>query len=183
MSSTTYSKSLSLKDMILISIFTAILAALAYIAIPMPFSPVPVTGQTFGIMLVGMILGKKRGVVSILLLIALGAIGVPVFSGARAGLGVVFGPTGGYIISWLAAVVVIDIIYKTIKGFKGALLAGFIGGVVVVYAIGVPWLAFSTGMSIPAAFMVGGLPFIPGDLFKVAVASWTAIRVPKQFTL
>jgi biotin transport system substrate-specific component len=178
--STSSNAFLSLRDMILVSIFTAILAVLAYIAFPLPFSPVPVTGQTFGIMLVGLVLGRKRGVVSVLLLIVLGIMGIPVFSGARAGLGVVFGPTGGYILSWLLAVIVTDAIYSKFRSFKGALLAAFMGGVVTVYAIGVPWLALSTGMTLPAAIAAGALPFIPGDLFKVFAVALTVGRLPKR---
>jgi biotin transport system substrate-specific component len=171
---------LSLRDMMLVSMFTAILGVLAYVVIPLPFSPVPVTGQTFGIMLVGLLLGRKRGVMSVLLMIALGAIGIPVFSGGRAGFGVLVGPTGGYIFSWILSVVVTDWLYSRIKGLKGAVVAAFAGGVAVVYAIGVPWLALSTGMTLSAAVTAGALPFLPGDLFKVAAAALTAQRMPEK---
>jgi len=165
--------------MMLVSMFTAILAVLAYVAVPLPFSPVPVTGQTFGIMLTGLLLGKKRGVMSVVLLLLLGVIGVPVFSGGRAGLSVLVGPTGGYLLGWILSVVVIDELRSRIQGFKGMAIASLIGGVLVVYAVGVPWLAASTGMTLGAALTAGALPFIPGDLFKVAVAAMTAARMPK----
>lgn len=171
---------LSLRDMMLVSMFTAILAVLAYVAVPLPFSPVPVTGQTFGIMLAGLLLGKKRGVMSVVLMLLLGAVGVPVFSGGRAGLSILVGPTGGYLFSWILSVIVIDALKSKIQGFKGTVIASLTGGVVVVYAIGVPWLAVSTGMTFGAAFAAGALPFLPGDLFKVAVAALTAARMPKN---
>lgn len=171
---------LSLRDMMLVSMFTAILAVLAYVAVPLPFSPVPVTGQTFGIMLIGLLLGKKRGVMAVALMLLLGAVGVPVFSGGRAGLSILAGPTGGYLFSWLLSVVVVDALKSKIRGFKGAVAASFVGGVIVVYAIGVPWLAMSTGMTLSAAFVAGAMPFLPGDLFKVAIAALTAARMPKN---
>ena len=171
---------LSLRDMMLVSMFTAILAVLAYVAVPLPFSPVPVTGQTFGIMLIGLLLGKKRGVMAVTLMLLLGAAGVPVFSGGRAGLSILVGPTGGYLFSWILSIVVIDALKSKIQGFKGAVIASLVGGVIVVYAIGVPWLAISTGMSMGAAFIAGALPFLPGDLFKVAIAAITAARMPKN---
>ena len=171
---------LTLKDMMLVSMFTAILVVLAYVAIPLPFSPVPVTGQTFGIMLLGLLLGKKRGVLSVLMLIALGMIGVPVFSGGRGGLSVLMGPTGGYIFSWILAVVVTDLLKRKFKGVAGFALAALLGSVAVVYAIGVPWLAASTGMTLQAAVVAGALPFLPGDLFKVFLAAVTATRMPKN---
>lgn len=171
---------LSLRDMMLVSMFTAILAVLAYVAVPLPFSPVPVTGQTFGVMLIGLLLGKKRGVMSLVLLLLLGAVGVPVFSGGRAGLAVLVGPTGGYLFGWILSVVVIDAVKSKIQGFKGSVIAAFVGGVVVTYLIGVPWLAASTGMTLSAAVAAGALPFLPGDLFKVIIAALTAARMPKQ---
>ncbi len=175
-----YPAGLSLRDMMLVSMFTAILAVLAYVAVPLPFSPVPVTGQTFGVMLIGLLLGKKRGVMSIVLLLLLGTVGVPVFSGGRAGLSVLVGPTGGYLFGWILSVVVIDVVKSKIHGFKGAVAAGLVGGVAVTYLIGVPWLAASTGMTLSAAIAAGALPFLPGDLFKVIIAALTAERMPKQ---
>ena len=116
----------------------------------------------------------------VFVLLLLGAVGVPVFSGGRAGLAVLVGPTGGYLFGWILSVVVIDAVKSKIQGFKGSVIAAFVGGVVVTYLIGVPWLAASTGMTLSAAVAAGALPFLPGDLFKVIIAALTAERMPKQ---
>ncbi|TWH46180.1 biotin transport system substrate-specific component [Sporomusa sp. KB1] len=169
-----------LTDFIYAALFAALTAVLGFVSIPLPFSPVPVSGQSLGIMLAGSILTARQAVFSVLAFILIGAAGMPVFSGFAGGIGVVFGPRGGYYFGFLIGVVVIALL----RGHKNTIwclaLANSIGGIIIVYLFGVLWLSFVTGMGVEKAFMAGALPFIPGDLFKVFVATIIGVAINKR---
>ncbi|MVW77933.1 biotin transporter BioY [Bordetella sp. 02P26C-1] len=175
------------KDTVLIALFAALIVVLSLAPpIPLPAIPVPVTLQSLGVMLTGAMLGPVRGGLACLLYLALAAIGLPVLPGGRGGLGVFFGPTGGFLIGMALGAFVTGWMARTLVRFpmQGARpLAGYAvacvaGGIGMVYLIGVPWLAAVTQMPIAKAAMAM-LVFIPGDLVKVAVASWAAWRVER----
>lgn len=172
-----------IKSMIMISMFTAVLSVLSYISIPLPFSPVSLTGQTLGIMLIGSVLAPYEAVTSLVVYLLLGAVGIPVFSGGHSGLGSLFGPTGGFLFAFVLGVFVIALLKGDGKKVSRLLFANLIGGVIIVYLIGVPFLAFSLKMSIVKAATVGALPFIPGDIVKVVVASISASALNKRLTV
>jgi biotin transport system substrate-specific component len=168
------------RDMMYISLFAAIMAVLGLLPpIPLPFSPVPITMQTLGVMLAGSILGAKRGGASLLVFILLVAVGAPILSGGRGGMGVIFGPSGGYIISWpIAALVIgyfVERFWNNLSYFK-LLLINLVGGILIVYAFGIPVLAFYTNVGLLET-TIGNLAFIPGDMIKVIIASYVAIKV------
>jgi len=172
----------SLREMMTVALFIALLTALGYVNIPLPFSPVPLTGQTFGVMLAGMLLGSRLGFITLLLFDLTGVI-FPVFAGATGGLGKLLGPTGGYILSWPLAAAVIGLITERSShpGWIRLFLANIAGGVIVVYSLGVIQLSLVTGIGLIPAAIQGALPFIPGDLIKCGVAAAAGLRLRQAY--
>lgn len=179
-------KKLSIRDLTYSGLFAALIIVLGYVSVPLPFSPVPVTGQSLAIMLAGSILTTRQASLSVLTFLFLGIVGVPVFAGGTAGIGVILGPRGGYLIGFLAGAIVISLLKG--KGNRLSLLAvtNVVGGIVVIYTFGVIWLSVVTGMGLNEAFVAGALPFIPGDIAKVVIATPLALvineRVGKMVT-
>lgn len=176
---------MSTRSLVLSALFTALLCALAFMPpIPMPLVPVPLTLQTLVVMLAGLMLGPRAAGLAVLLYVVLAAIGLPVLPGARGGLAVLVGPTGGFLLGMIPGALVTGFLAKQYRGQGTWLtlvrnaLAALIGGVFVVYLIGVPWLAVVTGMTFTKA-IAAVLVFIPGDLIKVIVASLIASRVSR----
>ncbi|MDF2502439.1 MAG: BioY protein [Anaerosporomusa subterranea] len=167
-------------DFVYAAMFAALTAVLGLISIPLPFSPVPVSGQSLGIMLAGSILTVKQAAFSVLTFVLIGAVGVPVFSGLTGGLGILIGPRGGYYLGFLVGAIVIALLRGQSSNPWRLALANLIGGIGVVYLFGVAWLSVVTGMSLEKAVMAGALPFIPGDLFKVFAASAIGTAINKR---
>ncbi|HEU5314654.1 MAG TPA: biotin transporter BioY [Chloroflexota bacterium] len=157
-----------LREALLIAAGTAFLALTARISLPLPFSPVPITGQTLGVLVVGALYGPTRGAATVLAYLVEGAAGAPVFAAGRAGLSVLAGPTGGFLVGFVPA--------AAIAGFAGARrraalrLAILLLATAAVYACGVPWLMAVTGLPLAAALAAGALPFLPGDVLKAGLA-------------
>ncbi|MEW6285926.1 MAG: biotin transporter BioY [Chloroflexota bacterium] len=159
------------RDLILILTGVLLAAALAQVKIPLPFTPIPLTGQTFAVLLAGAALGSKRGALSMMLYIALGAAGMPVFAGGAGGLGYLTGATFGYLIGFVAAAWVIGLLAE--RGLERNVqtsILPFIVGTIIIYAFGVGWLAFVMG-SFSKAFAAGLLPFLIGDAVKLVAAA------------
>ncbi|MFF2325701.1 MULTISPECIES: biotin transporter BioY [unclassified Streptomyces] len=140
----------------------------AQIAVPVPGSPVPVTGQTFAALLVGTALGARRGFLSLAVYALIGMAGMPWFAGGSSGAG---GASFGYVLGMLLAATVVGALARR-GGDRSALrTAGtMVVGSAVIYAVGVPYLALSTGMSASAAIAAGLVPFLLGDALKAALA-------------
>lgn len=161
----------------------AVTAVLAHVSFPVPFSPVPITGQSFGAMLAGLLLSPKAAAGSQLAYLAAGAVGLPVYAGGRAGIGVLLGPTGGYIWGMAAEAYVSSSIVRmyasrgTKLSWKLAAAASAIGGVAVVYILGVIQLSLATQLPVTRAIAVGALPYLPGDLLKAAFAGAIGSRL------
>ena len=150
----------------------ALTALAAQIAIPVPGSPVPVTGQTFAVLLTAAALGPARGLAAQALYLVLGAVGLPVFADAAHGTGVVFGASGGYLIGFLVAAAITG--YGARRGADRSpvrTLLLFALASVVIYVIGTTWLCLDTGMSASAGIAAGVTPFIPGDVAKALLAA------------
>lgn len=162
----------ALAESIQAALFTGLVTVGAYIALPLPVSPVPIVLQNFFVLLAGLLLPFRRALAAVGLYLALGAIGLPVFSAARGGLAHFAGPTGGYLLGYLPAVAICAILSGHERSRAAALrdLAAALAASVVVYAVGTPWLARVMGMSPSAALAAGVLPFLPGDALKVAAA-------------
>ena len=187
------------RTLVLSALFTALLCALAIVPpIPMPLVPVPLTLQTLVVMLAGLVIGPRAAGLSVLLYVVLAAIGFPVLPGARGGLAVLLGPTGGFLLGMIPGAMVTGWLSKaSLFGDTRApsaiqtndqkngrawvaiarnTLAALVGGVAVVYLVGVPWLSIVTGMSLIKAINVI-VVFLPGDLIKAVVAAFLAQRV------
>ncbi|MEX2644511.1 MAG: biotin transporter BioY [Acetobacterales bacterium] len=167
-----------------IALFAAVVAALGLLPpIPVPLLPVPVTAQTLGVMLAGSILGARRGFLAVLVFVALVAIGLPVLSGGRGGLGVFAGPSAGFILGFAPGAFVVGWLTERMWAaydWKRALFGNLVGGVGVVYLLGVPWLAASAGLSLWTA-MTGAAAFLPGDIVKAMVAATVAVAIKHSF--
>ena len=162
------------RELMVLLLGTVFLALLARIEIRLePFSPVPITGQTLGVLLIGAMYGPWRGALCLLAYLGEGAAGLPVFAGGASGWAVLVGPTGGYLIAFPVAAAIVGLLVQPLRGVLSGWRAipGLLIGTIVIYLIGVPGLALSTGMGLPTAISKGMLPFIPGDLIKVAVAA------------
>ncbi|MBO6827669.1 MAG: biotin transporter BioY [Sneathiella sp.] len=177
---------MSIKDIVYIALFAALTAALGLVPpVNIPALGVPITAQTFGVMLAGGILGAKRGGLAMVLFVVLVAIGLPVLSGGRGGAGVLVGASGGFIFGWIVAAFVIGYMAERFwnnLNVVRSLLACAVGGIVVLYAIGVPWLAVVAGLPIEKAAMGAGV-YIPGDLVKAVLASIIMVQVKRAYPL
>lgn len=150
---------------------TSALCIAAPFSIPVPVSPVPLSLTNFVIFLAVYILGTKAGTLSVLIYLALGAAGLPVFSSFSGGLGKIAGPTGGYLAGFLFLALIQGSVMKYFKWQRSAAVVGMILGMVVCYTFGTAWLAWQSGQSFSAALTVGVLPYLPGDALKIAVAA------------
>ena len=150
------------------TLFIALLAA--QIIISLPFTPVPVTGQTFGVLLTGALLGSYRGTLTILVYLAEGAVGLPVFAGFGFGNPHLLGPTGGYLIGFAGGAYLTGFLaeHGWDRKFFSTVFAMLLGSG-VIFLIGVPWLGFFVGYE--NILMVGLFPFIPGDIIKAVFAA------------
>ncbi|MCP1134131.1 biotin transporter BioY [Paenibacillus polysaccharolyticus] len=166
---------LSLRGIVFSALMAAILVIFGYISIPLGFSPVPITLQTLAVMLAGGLLGPLYGFLSIALVVVLTGLGFPLLHGTG-GLGVLLGPTGGYVIIWPFAALLMGLFLSKvqIRGFKGFLFAFIIielFGSLLNYVTGVPWLAYRFSMSLSDAMIQGFYPYIIGDLVKAIFAT------------
>lgn len=194
------------KDIVLIASFTALIIALGLVPpIPMPLVPVPMTLQTFGVMLTGLILGPTRAGLVLLLYVMIALLGLPVLPGGRAGLALLAGPTAGFLLGMIPGAVVTgwlalvlnrndnpkagsDSKAKAGSHSRGTLkstpswqiaryaFAAMVGGIVLVYALGIPWLALVTQMGLTNACWAM-VVFLPGDVLKALIAAVVAQRI------
>ena len=171
-------------DLALIAGFAALIAASSVIAIPV--GAAPITLQTFAVLLAGAALGAGRGFLSVLLYLALGAIGLPVFAGGAAGLAPFAGPTIGYLVGMPLAAWLTGLIVARLPR-RGAMLdtvlifvAAFVSNALFVYSLGVLGLAWRADMTLGAAF-VFNLSFVPLDAAKIALAAIVAAAVHRAF--
>jgi len=158
------------RDTARVAVFAAVIVALGLMGpIPVP-GLVPITAQTLGVMLAGTVLGWKRGAAALLVLYVLVAVGLPVLSGGHGGLGVFVRPSVGYLIGWLPGAIVTGLIAHSgrITWWRTA-AASIVGGIVVIYAFGIPVQAAIADLPIGAT-VIASLAFLPGDLIKVALA-------------
>jgi biotin transport system substrate-specific component len=168
-----------LADAGLVAAGSLFVAALSQVAVPLPFTPVPMTGQTFAVLLVGAVLGSSRGAASLGLYLAEGCLGMPIFAGGQAGPGTLLGPTGGYLVGFVAAAWVVGWLaeHGLDRHWRTALLA-FLAGEAVLFAAGVAWLGLFLGRG--DAWVAGLWPFLPGEVVKVLLA---AFALPSAWAL
>jgi biotin transport system substrate-specific component len=161
----------ALTDAALVVGFALLTALMAQIVIPLPFTPVPITGQTFAVLLTGALLGSRLGVASMLLYVALGAVGLPFFAGGAHGLRVVLGATGGYLLGFVMADFVVGSLAERCwdRSLRRSLPA-MLAGEVAIYAFGL--LGLGLALHWPANLLqLGLLPFLIGDAIKLLAAA------------
>jgi len=166
----------SLKGMAYASMFGALTALGAYIMIPLPL--IPITMQTLFVILSGALLGGYLGALSQVVYILLGIIGLPVFTGGKAGFGVLIGPTGGYLIGFVVGAFIIGKL-TSLRRDPGLLwlMASMFAGMVIVYSLGIAQLMFVAELSFIKAISVGLLPPLPGDIIKIVVAAFLCRKI------
>lgn len=168
------------RDLALIAIFAGILAALGAIPAWYPFGvTVPITAQSLGVMLTGSVIGARRGFAALFLFLMLVAAGLPLLAGGRGGIAAFAGPSMGFLVAMpLGAWVVGAITERMLPRYTVpvGLVANLVGGVLVLYALGIPVVAWRADVSLEAALMAS-LVFLPGDLAKVVVATLVAKAV------
>ncbi len=159
-----------LYDLTLVLGGSLLVALSAQAAFPLPFSPIPVTAQTLAVLLVGALLGSVRGGVSLLLYLAQGVAGLPVFAAGGAGVAYFLGPTGGYLLGFVAGATLTGLLAE--RGWDrriGTTLMAMLLGTAVIYATGLVWLAVFAGAENVLA--AGLYPFLPGAVVKIVVAA------------
>lgn len=161
-----------LTEALLVLAGTALVAVAAQISIPLPFTPVPITGQTFAVLLVGASFGALRGFASIALYWLVGIAGAPVYADRSSGWETFMGPTGGYIIGFVAAAAVTGWLAQRRwdRHFRSS-VAAMLTGSVIIYACGLPWLAVDLGTDLEKTLELGLYPFVIGDLLKLYLAA------------
>ena len=152
----------------------------AFVRIPLPFSPVPMTLQTFFVLLSAALLGSNLGTISQLSYLLLGVLGLPIFTGASSGLLYLFGPTGGYIFGFVLAAFLVGKFIKYGQNNLFSILALLCLGDLILLSCGVIWLKLILGYNFTKLLFIGFIPFIPGDLVKASVAAIIYLRLKSR---
>jgi len=174
------------RDLVHVALFAALVAALGLLPpLALPVIPVPITAQTLGVMLAGSTLGARKAGLALLLFHLLVAAGLPLLAGGHGGLAVYPGPTGGFFVGWVPAAFVIGALTERAWRRLSVPLAfaiNVLGGIGVIYAVGIPWLAVSAGLPLTQAAW-GTLLFVPGDCVKAALAASAAVTLKRAWPL
>ncbi|MFY0527677.1 biotin transporter BioY [Archangium gephyra] len=174
------------RDLVHVALFAALVAALGLLPpLTLPFIPVPITAQTLGVMLAGSILGARKAFLSLLLFHVLVAAGLPLLAGGKGGLAVYVGPTGGFFVGFLPAAFLIGWLTErawTRLSVPLAFAINVLGGICVLYAVGIPWLAVAAKLPLAKAAL-GSLTFVPGDCVKAAIAASAAVTLKRAWPL
>ena len=170
-------------DVVYVALFASLMAAFAlFPPIIIPVLNVPITLQSIGPMLAGGVLGARKGAFSITLFLTLTAIGLPLLPGGKCGFAPFFGPSGGFLIGWIAAAAVIGLITQhRPSGYVGTLSTCLFGGILCLYLIGVPWAAHVARLTLKQAFLTSTI-FLIGDTIKACIAAKVIVTV-RQFRL
>ncbi len=168
----------STRQLAAIGVMTAVTCVLAPFSLPI--GPVPISLTNLAIYFSLYALGTKSGCISYLIYLLIGFIGVPVFSGFTSGPGKLLGPTGGYLIGFIPMALIAGVLIDKFISKWAVCLLGMIGGTIIAYAFGTAWLAYQAGLDWKAALWAGVIPFIPGDLAKMALALIAGPQVRRQ---
>jgi biotin transport system substrate-specific component len=142
--------------------------------ISIPFFPVPLTLQTMFVLLAGTVM-KRSALIPVAGYLMLGMLGLPLFHNGLSGIGILIGPTGGYLIGFVPAVLITGILYG--NDSKKIRITGLVLSIAVIFACGIAWLCWSTGIGIATGILIGLVPFIPGDILKVSAVYLIAERL------
>ena len=172
-------RKLSVRDLCYIAMGAALLALCSWLSVPFT---VPFTLQSFAVCLIAALLGLRRGLLALLVYLLLGAAGLPVFAGFKAGLGVLLGATGGFLFGFLLTALAVSLAARRAAGRSGPLALGMLGGMLLCYACGTAWfmLVYSRGsgtIGVLAALNLCVFPFLLPDTLKCALALFLAQRL------
>ena len=159
------------KRMILYALFAALTAVCSMISIPLPFTPVPINLATLSFFLAGGLLGSKGGAVSQLVYVFVGAVGLPVFSGFTGGVGILTGPTGGYILGYVVGAWLIGLLIEKFGHSYIKSVVSMIAGLAVCYILGTLWFMHLTSMGLIESLFLCVIPFLIGDGIKIAAGA------------
>lgn len=171
----------ALLDLVFIALFAAVMTVCAQIQIP--FGEVPFTLQTMGVFIAASLLGWKRGTLSVLVYVLLGLVGAPVFAQFMGGVGVLFGPTGGYIIGFIFTALIVGFMTEKLGKKLWVEIVAMIAGLAVCYAFGTAWFMVETQTDIVYALLNCVVPFLIADAAKIAFASVLVNRLDKVIKL
>lgn len=166
----TQRKGLSTKQIALIGLMTAVTCVAGSLAIPIPFSPVPISFTNLVIYLALYVLGMKAGTLSYLVYLLLGFAGLPVFSGFSGGVAKVAGPTGGYLVGFIFLAIVTGFLFDHSSGNRVIEVVGMVIGLAICYIFGTVWLSAQLGRTFIEGLSVGVIPYLPGDAVKIVLA-------------
>lgn len=173
-------KELQTKDLTLIGLMTALICILGPLSIALPFTPVPISFTNLAIYFVVMVIGWKRGTISYLVYVLMGAVGFPVFSAFSGGLSKLSGPTGGYLIGFIFLTLISGWFLEKFHGNISMYGVGMILGTTVAYLFGTIWLCMQMNLTFMQGLAVGVLPYIPGDIVKMIVAVFIGSTIRKS---
>ena len=163
-----YQESKVIRTMFLVGGFALLTALGALIRIPLPFTPVPITLQTFFVLLAGATLGIKRGTLSQMVYVFAGATGIPIFAGMSSGIALLVGPTGGFLAGFLVAPAVVGYLIGD-SSSRSRLMGALLAGTTLIFLFGNLWLWKVTGGTLMNTLSLGFLPFIPGAIIKIGL--------------
>ncbi len=172
------------RNLVRIALLAAFIAALGLLPrLDLPIAAgVPITAQTLGVMLAGLLLGARNGALAVALFLFVVALGAPFLAGGRGGVGVFFGPTAGYLVGWMFGAFATGWLMNALplrSRFARAITASLVGGVLVIYAFGIPYLAFAARLDLWKALVAGSV-FMPGDVLKAVAAALIVRSLPAE---
>lgn len=168
------------QNRILCALFAALTAVCAQIAIPLPFTPVQITLATFAVLLSGALLGAKNGALCQCVYLLCGAVGLPVFTRFSCGFGILFGATGGYLLAYPFAAFLVGSLCNSLRRFRFGTLLALLCGNLFCYALGTLYYSLFAKVSIVGAVLSCVLPFLPGDILKIAAAFFLSKKLTKS---
>ena len=169
-------------ELVLCAFCAAVTCILAPLSVPLA-GEVPISLATFAVLLSGILLGGKLGALSQIVYVLLGSVGVPVFAGWTGGIGITLGVTGGYIIGYIPMALAAGLIYhrfgRNESGIRkyAVMLVSMVLATAVLYILGTAWFILQTGMTLGASLAACVIPFLPGDLIKIAAVALTAVPI------
>lgn len=169
---------ISTSTMTMVALMAAVLCVLAPFSIPI--GPVPVSLATFGLYVAVIVLGTKKATVVCLMYLLIGFVGLPVFSGFSGGPVKLLGPTGGYLLGYLLLTVVAGYFVDKFPGKRGMCALGLVFGTAACYMVGTVWMAVQMELTFGTALLVGVIPFLIGDVVKIAIAVWIGNAIYRQ---
>lgn len=168
---------MSVKDMVMVAFFVAITAVCSQVVIPLPFTPIPVNLALLAVFTSGALMGPVKAAVAQAVYLLAGAVGVPVFAGFSGGVGVVFGPRGGYIIGYILTAALVGALCRRFGRGVFTLALCMLAGLLCCYAVGTGWFMMITKTPFTAAISMCILPFFVGDAFKIVAAALLVKRI------